>query len=306
MIKFKKIALSFVLVVFAGLCVFQVSSTFLHQQSRVLYSLDKKQNDIEIINIINNAEKYIYFAIYIFTKDNIADALIAAKLRGVDVQGIVDAKEAEEDYERQIIERLRRAGIGITIRCKDEGLMHIKAIVTDKEYAIGSYNWTQSATVSNDEFLEIGTDKSLHDQYLNLLKRIIAINAADSCKHDVTASSHLTAANHHQNVRFNGIIKQDGETNIYDYIKAQDHIGEYAGVRGRLIRCYTSANGIIFLDFCRNYRTCPFVAVIFPPSTGDFKDISRYEGQLITIFGQIKSYHGKAEIIIDTPNQIIQ
>ena len=31
---------------------------------RVVYSLDKMQNDQEIINVINGAQKYIYFAIY--------------------------------------------------------------------------------------------------------------------------------------------------------------------------------------------------------------------------------------------------
>jgi len=43
--------------------------------------LDDKQNDQEIINVIDGARKYVYFAIYEFTKDNIAQALIAAKER---------------------------------------------------------------------------------------------------------------------------------------------------------------------------------------------------------------------------------
>jgi hypothetical protein len=306
MTKLKKIALSSALVLFASLGVFQASNTFFHQQSWVLYSLDKKQNDLEIINLINNSEKYIYFAIYIFTKDNIADALIAAKRRGVDVQGITDAKEAQEPYERPIIERLHKAGITVETQCRDEGIMHIKAIVTDKAYAIGSYNWTQSATVSNDELLEIGTDKSLHDQYLNILKRIVLINAADSCNHTTDASSNLDTINQNKNNMLHGTARQNNETKIYDYTKAPDHIGEYAGVRGRLISVYTSAKGITFLDFCRNYRTCPFGAVVFPSSAEKFKDISLYKGRLITIFGQIKSYHGRAEIILNTPDQIVR
>ncbi|MGQ9745747.1 MAG: phospholipase D-like domain-containing protein [Dissulfurimicrobium sp.] len=294
------------LIIFISLGVFQASNTFFHQHSRVLYSLDKKQNDQEIINLINNAEKYIYFATYIFTKDNIADALIAAKLRGVDVQGITDAKKAQEPYQKAIIERLRKAGITVETQCRDEGIMHIKAIVTDKAYAIGSYNWTQSATVLNDELLEIGTDKSLHNQYLNILKRIILINAPDYCNHTAPSSSKLNTTNQNQNNTLYGATKQNSEIKIYDYTKAPDHIGEYAGVKGKVIKVYTSAKGTTFLDFCWNYRTCPFGAVIFPSSAKNFKDISRYEGRLITIFGQIKPYQGRAEIILNTPDQIVQ
>jgi phosphatidylserine/phosphatidylglycerophosphate/cardiolipin synthase-like enzyme len=54
--------------------------------------------------------------------------------------------------------------------------MHIKSIVTDNAYAIGSYNWTDSATYSNDELLEIGFDSTLHDRYLEIIKKILIIN----------------------------------------------------------------------------------------------------------------------------------
>ena len=59
---------------------------------RVVYSLDKKQNDQEIIALINAAKSHIYFAIYTFTLQHIADALVAAKKRGVDVRGLVDSE----------------------------------------------------------------------------------------------------------------------------------------------------------------------------------------------------------------------
>lgn len=176
MTKFNKNVFLLALILIIGLSTFQISDTLFHRQFHVLYSLDKKQNDQEIIKLINSADKYIYFAVYIFTKDNIADALITAKQRGLVVWGITDAKEADTSYEKPIILRLRQAGITIETQKHPDGIMHIKSIVTDKAYAVGSYNWTESATVANDELLEIGTDKYLHDQYFNILKKILLAN----------------------------------------------------------------------------------------------------------------------------------
>ena len=113
---------------------------------------------------------------YTFTKDDIADALIAAKQRGLLVWGITDTEQSEKPYEKPIIQRLRQAGVTIETQKHYNGIMHIKAIVTDNAYAMGSYNWTESATIVNDEILEIGTNKDLHDQYFELIKRILIIN----------------------------------------------------------------------------------------------------------------------------------
>jgi len=176
MTKFNKIVLLLVLLIVVSFGTFQIANTYFHKQFQIFYSLDKKQNDQEIIKLINSAEKYIYFAVYTFTKDNIADALIAAKQRGVLVWGITDVKEADTPYEKPIVQRLRQTGITLETQKHTDGIMHIKAIVTDRGYAIGSYNWTDSATIANDEILEIGTDKYLQGRYFEILKNILITN----------------------------------------------------------------------------------------------------------------------------------
>jgi phosphatidylserine/phosphatidylglycerophosphate/cardiolipin synthase-like enzyme len=142
---------------------------------RVVYSLDRRDTDSEIIRLINGADRYVYFAIYYFTKTDIADALIRAQKRGVTVWGITDAA-ASLDSNKNIMDILRAAGISVETQKHQDGIMHMKAIVTDKAYASGSYNWTASATESNDEVLEIGTDKSVHDQYLAIIKKVLLTN----------------------------------------------------------------------------------------------------------------------------------
>ena len=148
----------------------QVGSEF-----RVVYSLDERHNDQEIIRLINTADRYVYFAIYYFTKDDIAQALIRAKQRGLVVWGIMDAA-ASGDSNKKILEALRAAGVSIETQKHLDGIMHIKALVSDKAYASGSYNWTDAATESNDEVLEIGTNASVHDQYVSIIKKILIKN----------------------------------------------------------------------------------------------------------------------------------
>ena len=140
---------------------------------RVIYSLDQKRNDQELIALINEAEDYIYFAIYTFTLPTIADALVEAKKRGVDVKGIMDSEQSRNSYGAPITAALLNAGIPVVTErhATGNGIMHIKLLVTEQAYAFGSYNWTRSATTLNDEILEIGTDRALRQAYENILKK---------------------------------------------------------------------------------------------------------------------------------------
>ena len=80
---------------------------------RVLYSLDQKQNDKEIIALIDSAKNHVYFAMYTFTLQNVADALVEAKKRGVDVRGIVDSEQSSNSYGAPIIKILKDGGVPV-------------------------------------------------------------------------------------------------------------------------------------------------------------------------------------------------
>ena len=252
---------------------------------RVIYSLDKKQNDKELIALIADAHDRIYFAIYTFTLSSVADALIAAKGRGVDVRGVLDMSQATGSYGAPILKELQDAGIPIVFEkhLTGNGIMHIKTLVTEKAYATGSYNWTSSATTINDEILEIGTDSGLRQAYENILRQLFTAYAGNTA-----------AANAAANVSIGTI----------DYTEAPKHIGEVAYVHATLMRAYTSKSGTVFLDFCKDYKTCPFSAVIFADDAKKFGDLSRYTGKTVTISGKISSYQGKAEIVLSSPSQL--
>ncbi len=252
---------------------------------RIIYSLDQKQNDKELIALIDGAKTHIYFAIYEFTLKDVADALVRAKERGVEVRGLVDSGESASSYDRPIIAELLAAKIPVVTEkhADGNGIMHIKALVTDSAYAMGSYNWTGSATTKNDELLEIGTDPAIRQAYENILLKLL--EAYKGNRAAAGAAATVSA----------GTIP---------YSEAPKHIGEQASVQGTLVKAYTSASGTVFLDFCASYKSCPFSGVIFADDAKAFGDLSRYAGRAITVTGKITSYQGQAEMILSDPSQI--
>ncbi len=137
----------------------------------VYYNKDEQLNK-HIISTIRDADQFVYFAIYTFTKTDIKDALLAAKQRGLRVVGITDKEQiAQIENQRKIVDELKKAGIPVFVQ-SHSAIMHLKTVVTEKAYASGSYNWTQSATEANDEVLEIGRDESVRKQYQRVLEEL--------------------------------------------------------------------------------------------------------------------------------------
>ena len=88
------------------------------------------------------------------------------------------------------------------------------------------------------------------------------------------------------------------------YTEAPEHVGEYAWVEGRVDHVYTSEKGTIFINFCPDYKTSPFGAVIFVSDAYKFPNPKQYEGETVEITGLIRSYQGRPEIVLNGPGQI--
>jgi phosphatidylserine/phosphatidylglycerophosphate/cardiolipin synthase-like enzyme len=143
------------------------------QEIKVYYNQDIEANK-KIIEVIRDADKFVYFAIYTFTRLDIKDALLAAKHRGLEVRGIMDRRQiAAIKEQKEIFEELQEAGISV-ITQDHSGLMHIKTVVTEKAYVSGSYNWTASATTINDEVLEVGRSELVRKQYEDIIKEVLS------------------------------------------------------------------------------------------------------------------------------------
>ena len=140
-------------------------------ETKVYYS-QEHDLDHEIVSAVQAANKFVYFAIYTFTKTDIESALLAAKYRGLTVVGITDTSQYNNaPGQKKLIDDLRNHGIPVYEQ-NSKGIMHMKAVVTDKEYASGSYNWTTAATTVNDEVLEVSADGNVRKEYQSVLEEL--------------------------------------------------------------------------------------------------------------------------------------
>ena len=89
-----------------------------------------------------------------------------------------------------------------------------------------------------------------------------------------------------------------------DLRDAAGQTGKDACISARVLRVFTSRAGNTFLDFCTDYRKCPFTSVIFEPDREKFGDLNTLRGRRVEIRGLVTEYQGRAEIIIRNPDQI--
>src|SRR5574342_12943 len=103
-----------------------------------------------IIRELEQAKKEILVAVYAFTSDELANAMVQARKRGVSIQVVVDRefdtgnqKSKGKFLEGQKILLKRLSGIKSRTGEKEAGLMHQKFAVIDRRLVFtGSYNWT--------------------------------------------------------------------------------------------------------------------------------------------------------------------
>ncbi len=119
----------------------------------------------QLIAQINSATEAIDIAIYSFTHDGIAEAIIDAKNRGVKVRVVFDYLQAAGQY--SVDELIELEGIEIKIR-KSSGSMHNKFCIIDgKKVLTGSFNYSNNADEKNDENLILLIDEELAKLYLS-------------------------------------------------------------------------------------------------------------------------------------------
>jgi hypothetical protein len=59
-----------------------------------------------------------------------------------------------------------------------------------------------------------------------------------------------------------------------------------------------------YLDFCDDYRNCPFTVVVFPRDLKNVGDIRHLQGKEIEIHGPVKEFDGRAEVILQESRQL--
>ncbi|HSG26102.1 MAG TPA: phospholipase D-like domain-containing protein [Anaerolineales bacterium] len=122
----------------------------------------------QLVAQINSAQTSIHIASFEFDLEEVANALIAAKGRGVEVLWVTDDEygiEADEDEGNHLFEQMEKAGIKV----KDDqrgGLMHNKFWIFDRKIVwTGSTNITQNGTLLNNNNVILLESRDVAEMY---------------------------------------------------------------------------------------------------------------------------------------------
>ncbi len=124
-----------------------------------VYFGPRQSIDKPLIAIFDNAQRSIHVAMFSFTLDSYADALIHAHERGVEVKVVLDKGQARG--RGSDARKLEAAGIPVRYGA-GSGLMHHKfSIVDGRLVTTGSYNATWRGTHRNNENAVVIVDQKV-------------------------------------------------------------------------------------------------------------------------------------------------
>ena len=89
-----------------------------------------------------------------------------------------------------------------------------------------------------------------------------------------------------------------------EYTEAENKIGSSVCVTGKVVKVAQTSSATFFLNFCDEYRNCPFTVVVFPSNLKDVGDVRTLEGKTIEVFGKVTRWHGHAEIVLRDARQL--
>lgn len=120
--------------------------------------------ETRLVDLVGDAEESICFLTFSLTSDALAEALLVAWDRGVEIRGVIDkAQSANAGGE---FEQLTTNGIDIRLDGED-GSMHHKVLIIDGKIVVtGSYNFSANAEKRNDENLLVIHDAGLASKYM--------------------------------------------------------------------------------------------------------------------------------------------
>jgi phosphatidylserine/phosphatidylglycerophosphate/cardiolipin synthase-like enzyme len=123
------------------------------------------------VDLVNNAQKSIYFMAFSFTADEIGDAVRARAKEGVTVAGVMETEQVNSNVGTEF-DPFQQAGLDV-LRDGNEGLMHHKVMIIDENTVIfGSYNFTASAETKNDENLIVIYNEEIAAQFMAEFHRV--------------------------------------------------------------------------------------------------------------------------------------
>lgn len=118
-----------------------------------LVSLFAAENEVDkfIVDEIKKAKSSIKFMAFSFTHDAIGDEMIKKFKEGVKVQGIFETRGANTTYSEY--PKMLKEGMEVRLDGNKYNLHHKIIIIDDTNIMLGSFNFSENATSTNDENL---------------------------------------------------------------------------------------------------------------------------------------------------------
>ncbi|MFH1234426.1 MAG: phospholipase D-like domain-containing protein [Candidatus Diapherotrites archaeon] len=142
----------------------QQSGSILPGENAFLYACPQDACAERLVEFMGSASKSLHIMIYSLTKQEIADAIVAAKEKGLDVKVVMDKGQAAGAH--SLDEFLIESGVQVKIvDPPGYAIMHNKVAVADgNAFSTGSFNYTQNADSGNAENLLIVKDRAMAEK----------------------------------------------------------------------------------------------------------------------------------------------
>lgn len=151
-------------------------------QRAELYLLpDTKQKEslTKLISTLDNASSSIFIAMFTLTHPAILEALLRAKIRGVEVCVALDFFTAR-GASKKAVEKLSQANIQLIFSRGQQLLHHKWALIDSHTFITGSTNWTTSAFKKNQDCLLFLYDLlPAQQKYLRKLRQIVEVECIE-------------------------------------------------------------------------------------------------------------------------------
>jgi phosphatidylserine/phosphatidylglycerophosphate/cardiolipin synthase-like enzyme len=127
-----------------------------------------------LVNLLDTAQDSIYFLAYSFTSNPLGEAVRRADEAGVDVRGVMDQEQAVSNLGTELT-AFRSSGLDVRLD-GNPGQMHEKVMIIDQQVVVlGSYNFSRSASETNDENVLVIFSRAIAEQAVREFERVYAL-----------------------------------------------------------------------------------------------------------------------------------
>lgn len=123
-----------------------------------------------IIDQLNGAEFSVKICVFTISDNDISKAIKNAYKRGLEVKIITDNDKVND--RGSDIYTLFKAGIEVKTDSEPSHMHHKFAVIDEKTLITGSFNWTRSASLYNQENVVVTNNSDLVDQHVDYYKEL--------------------------------------------------------------------------------------------------------------------------------------